>query len=178
MRQIGLLLFLSSFLFSVSSVTYADGQKIWFENAGGLSRDHATNGKIKIDQGFFGGYDLEEIVKDNPTALELTKKQSQLNTYAHLSYWFGVIPSAGFLGYGIGSNNSTVGIISAVTLLGTGLLTGYFVSESRHYMYEAVNVYNGTKKAESKALGQLNTIESQFAPLASSSNSISLSFNF
>ncbi len=167
-------------LFSSVPSTYAGGPKIWFENEGGLSKDHLTNGRVKVMQGFFGGYDLEKLVRDNPAALALAQKQSQYNTFAHLSYWLGVIPSSGFLGYGLGSGDSTVRLISAVSLLGTALLTGHFVSESRHYMHEAVNSYNGVANSGDVGLqGAAGFPSTHVLPsLASNSNSVSFSFSF
>ena len=166
------LILLSSF----SSIScYADGPKIWFENEGGLSRDQLTNGKIKIRHSFFGNYDIKELVKDNPTSLALVEKQSTYNTYAHLSYWLGVIPSSAFLGYGLGDSNAAISVISVVTLIGTGLLTFHYVSESRHYMYEAMNHYNGRRT--SPAIRNDEVSKTPFSPrLGATSFDVSFSF--
>lgn len=177
MRQIFLFLIFAFFSFSIS-LGYADGQKLWFENDGGLSRDHLTNGKIKVTQGFFGNYHVEDLVKDNPTALALTKKQSQFNTYAHLSYWIGVIPSAGLFWYGIGSQNVSITLISVGALLGTALLTGHFASESRHYMYEAINTYNGVRSQSTNDAPQASCSPFDSRPSNLAPTSVSISFAF
>ena len=163
------------FFIGISSSSFAEGPKLWIANDGGLSRDYLTNGKQKVKQGFFGSFELRDLVKDNASALALTEKQSQFNTYAHISYWVGVIPSAAVFGYGLGSQNLAMSLISCATLLGTSLLTGHFVSESRHYMYAAMNTYNGVKQNETlSSTSGLNN----WVPLASNTHSFQLSFAF
>ena len=177
MRQILVKLSVLAIFLSLLSVStsYADGPKIWIENEGGLKRDQLTNGKVKVSQSFFGSYDLSELVKDNSTALLHVERQSQYNTYAHLSYWFGVIPSAGVLGYELGTSNTTATIISVASLLGTAFLTGYFVSESRHSMYEAINIYNGVKKLDFAPISEVS--KTPYTPNWAS-NAVGINFSF
>lgn len=157
-------------------LSYAEGPKLWIENEGGLSMNHITNGKVKVRPGFFGSFYLKDLVKDNPTALALTEKQSQFITYAHLSYWLGAFPSAVLVGVGISSKDDLMTYISLLTLLGTSLVTAHFISESHHYMYQAINVYNGVG-TESKAEIPAQTSVSPFSLTQQkiSSNSVSVS---
>lgn len=76
------------------SLSHAEGPKLWIEKEDGLRRSYITNGKVKVYSGLFGSYNLEELVKDNSTALELTKKQTQFKNYALITYWLGTFPSA------------------------------------------------------------------------------------
>jgi hypothetical protein len=123
---------------------HVHGPKLWIEHSSDifLSRDVITDGNIRIYQGFFGSFDLEKLVKDNPDSMALIDKQQQFLTYAHLTYWLGAIPSAFVFGFGIGLQNVIMIGTSAATLIGTGILTGHFVSKSRYYMFEAINKYN------------------------------------
>lgn len=143
-----LLAFLSGCILfcSFSSASYADGPKVWFEKPVGFSRDHLTDGRINISSGVFGGFDLKDILKDNPAALGLAEKHSKYNTYALFGFWLGLIPAAMVFGFGTQRKNVKIKLIGFGALIGTSALVGYFGSESRHYLYEAVNVYNGVVK--------------------------------
>lgn len=70
-------------------------------------------------------------------------------------------------------------IISAFTLLGTSLLTTHFVSKSDHYMYKAINIYNGVG-TESRIETPPQTSVSPFSSPRQkvSANSISISIPF
>ncbi|MFZ9596267.1 MAG: hypothetical protein ACO3A2_09335 [Bdellovibrionia bacterium] len=153
--------------------SFAHPPQLWFERnlPGG---DILTNGKINIGAGFFGTIDVSELVKDHPNALALAKKQAEFDRYATFSFWLGQIPSAVFLGYSLGSRNTTLFLISVATFVGGNLLTGYFKSQSRHYMYEAVNTFNGvhdrstTELQASSPFASVHSVQPQTPVLSAS----------
>lgn len=172
--------FLSLFLL-VSHVSFADQPKLWVEHGKGLfCPDKVTDGKTHVRSGFFGLINLRSLVKDNPTALEMVDKQSHFTTAAHLSYWIGVIPSAIGLGIGVGMRDSITTYVSAGTLIVTSFLTGHFVGVARHYMFEAINIYNGVPSSENAAAIQNQEMaKPQLSMRAlAPAHSMSLSFNF
>lgn len=153
--------FKKSFLFAavlscvasnLASFALAEPPKLWIAHDGGLSSEYITDGKEKVDQGFFGLFDLETLAKahtDIPELNDLLAAQSKNTTYAHLSYWFGTLPSAAALGIGLGLRDTPTTLISAATLVGTSLLTAVFVSKARYNMFEAINRMNGVPKHSS-----------------------------
>src|SRR5689334_13894391 len=106
----------------LSTPAFADAPKIWFENPGGVSRDVVTDGKTRIKPGFFGMFDVRDLVKGNPAALEATARQGRFNTYAHLTYWIGVIPAAAFMGWELGSEHDGLALLGAVGVLSMSFL--------------------------------------------------------
>lgn len=135
--------------------------------------------------GFFGAYELRELVKENPEALALTDKQRQFQGYAELSFWLGVVPSLGFYVSSVTllyrDNNLTLYTIATLALLGTSILTGHFSSVSRHYMYEAINVYNGVSvmKTSGDSGSVLSSAGSPYSVSLNAGNTpLAMSFSF
>jgi hypothetical protein len=134
---------LSLILLFTAAASFADPPKIWIENSGAFTRDVVTDGTTRESEGFFGAFDVRELVKSNPEALQAVDKFDEDNLYAHLSYWLGVIPSCVVLGVGLGRDNSALTWTGFGTILATFFVTNYFISESRQHMYEAINRFNG-----------------------------------
>jgi hypothetical protein len=172
---LGLVLF--AFLIVSPSWVRADPPKLWIEHNGGFGGEFITDGKTKARQSFFGLFHLEDLVKDNPNAKLLAEKQSQAETSAHLAYWIGLVPSTGVLAYGLVSGNTAVSVISGVTFLVSGILTGHFASQARHYMFEAINEVNGVRKAQ--AAHQEGRMKSPFeGDSIASAPTLSVNFQF
>lgn len=126
----------------VTSTVRAEPPKVWIGQDDGFSRTYVTDGKIKTKAGFFGYLDVRELVS-SPEAKVHAEKQSDFNRYAHFTYWLGVIPTAVLTGYSAGSNNDTLFWASLGGLVVTGVFTGYFMHQSQHHLYEAINAENG-----------------------------------
>jgi hypothetical protein len=129
--------------FLVEATARADSPRIWIGNDGGWSRDYVTNGKVKVGRNCYGAYDISDLVKDNPTALDLVHQQNTYFQYATVSFFGGEMPALGGLVYGAYVGNKSVTAIGAAGVFVMAVVTGYFMNESRHYMLEAVNTYNG-----------------------------------
>ncbi len=140
MKKIAVLLI---FLFSTQS--FADAPKLWITHSasGIFESDKITNGKESITAGFFGGYNLESLVFDNPKALEYAKLSSQYNTSLKISFWSGWAVYCGFMIVTACTNNFNYLYGAFGSLIGGSFVAGYFQAQSRYYLFEAVNTYNG-----------------------------------
>ena len=170
MKKVYTLLIGLSLLFSSIPTASASPPTLWFGHHT-WTGDYLTNGKIEVTQNGWGSYTAEELMKDNSVALDLLKKHSQYMRYAHISVFAGVLPSEIVAVLGLAYRNIPVALVGCGALLGTGMLAGYYESVSRHYLFEAVNVYNGVVKPSAMELHNTWTDQhmkqmSAFAPRA------------
>lgn len=135
--------------------------KLYFENNSFIDqRDDLTNGTQVIRPGFFGTYDFEPLVSENPEAFQLAQAHSRQGTYAGVSMLLGI----GFIAGGAVAASTTdqplwmLGGVAGYTASVLAML--HFIAKGRHYLHKSVNTYNGVyapKPASSR-------IELDFAP--------------
>ena len=135
---------LISLIFILSIPAQAENQKLWFQNSGALfSRDTLTNGKVVVESGIFGGYNLESLVSDSPAALKFAKEHATYNTYTHISFWSSLAVYTGLTLVAGGTREISYFYGGLGGFLGGMLVAGYFQAQSRHYLFEAINTYSG-----------------------------------
>lgn len=143
LKNLFVLLILLSNL-SVCTNVYADSPKIWIQSEGSfISPDVITDGKIELEPRLFGGYEMEKLVSDNPKAVEYAHLYSTNYTYGVVSFFAGVVPTFVLTLVGLGNLDWTTYYISLAGVVGTSILTLHFATNARHYLYAAINEYNG-----------------------------------
>jgi hypothetical protein len=118
-------------LFSVSS--YAQSPQSWIEIDG--SHEVVTNGQNKVLNGFLGGFDLKELVKDNPVSLSFAEKHAAYDVYAQWSYWAGLLPFAALFGGSIGVKETELTLISAVGFIGSSFLMSHSMRNKKPHCH-------------------------------------------
>lgn len=147
------LLLFSLFFFagslSAAEAPVAAAPKLWIEHHAGLfSVDKITNGKTIASAGFFGNFDVRDLVKDSPDALAHANQAKRFHNYALWSYWAGMLPSAVGLVWGAAELNEGLYWGSLAAFVGTAFLTSWNASRSREQTFQAINRYNGVPLTE------------------------------
>lgn len=111
-----------------------------------------SDGKTKIEPGFFTGYDLRDMVKENPKALELANDHRYYNKVAVWS-WIG----STIVYFGLNINDWSHDKYSNFSLYTAGYLffnifwTGHYGRKSHQSLLKTINTYNGVyEKTEPK----------------------------
>jgi hypothetical protein len=100
----------------------------------------------------WGGYDLSEIVKDNPAALEYAKEYSH---YYNATWITGIPWLASLILAAVTQDNTTFWISFGAFVVVT-VPFFHFGSRTRYFLYKTINTYNGMAESDSHGHSSLD----------------------
>jgi len=129
--------------------------KVWIElgsGLGGKETIHFSNNVMLESGTMFPSADLTSAMSDNPKALEYAKECNSYRLSSQLWIWIGYVGGLATMlaAFPLASNDIVsrdvaIGMFAGgfVASIISAFVSGSKIGTSRHYMYKAINQYNG-----------------------------------